>query len=51
MPFNKFHDTNGSNTVFIEYFIDDIHKYLYILREKVDLSKVGSGILLDFSFY
>ena len=48
MPFNKFHDTNGSNTLFIENHIDDKNTYLYISK---DLSKVGSGSLLDFSFY
>ena len=49
MPFNKFHDTNGSNTLFIENHIDDKSTYLYI--SNVDLSKVGSGSLLDFSVY
>ena len=52
MPFNKFHDTNGSNTLFIENHIDDKNTYLYISKAlNVDLSKVGSGSLLDFSFY
>ena len=51
MPFNKFHDTNGSNTVFIEYLIDEIHTYLYISKANVDLTKVGSDSLLDCILY
>ena len=50
MPFNKFHDTNGSNTLFIENHVDDKNTYLYISKN-VDLLKIGYGSLLDFSFY